>query len=82
MDPFIRQTLTHDSNGVFSTSFTIPDVYGVFKFSVEHRHLGYSSISSTTRVSHRGHPRILLWDFSFVSFLVLFFLSFVLGVIS
>ncbi|RRT39823.1 hypothetical protein B296_00051154, partial [Ensete ventricosum] len=31
--------------GMYSTSFKVPDVYGVFQFKVEHQKLGYTGLS-------------------------------------
>jgi len=32
LDPYIRTNLAHDGKGVYSTTFTAPDVYGIFSF--------------------------------------------------
>ncbi|KAK7093903.1 dolichyl-diphosphooligosaccharide--protein glycosyltransferase 48 kDa subunit-like [Littorina saxatilis] len=50
IDPFIRTTLKH-KKGVFYTSFTLPDVYGVFQFRVDYNRVGYTRLYSTTQVS-------------------------------
>ncbi|RWW41852.1 hypothetical protein BHE74_00052632 [Ensete ventricosum] len=36
--------------GLFSTSFKVPDVYGVFQFKVDHQKLGYTSLSLSKQV--------------------------------
>jgi len=54
IDPYIRTHLTHDGKGIFSTQLTLPDVYGVFKFSVKYFKKGYSNIDLTQQVS--VHP--------------------------
>ena len=45
LDPYVRKTLAHDGRGRFHVAFKAPDAYGVFKFSVEYRRLGYSWLS-------------------------------------
>lgn len=54
MDPYIRKTMTSDSNtGRFVASFIAPDSYGVFKFRVLYRRQGYSVLHAETQVSIR-----------------------------
>ena len=36
IDPFVRKNMVGDKGGVFKAKFTIPDVYGVFKFVINH----------------------------------------------
>ncbi|KAK7476524.1 hypothetical protein BaRGS_00032204 [Batillaria attramentaria] len=50
IDPFIRTTLKR-KDGKFYTSFTLPDVYGVFQFRVDYNRVGYTHLFSTTQVS-------------------------------
>ncbi|KAL8578270.1 hypothetical protein ACOMHN_005661 [Nucella lapillus] len=50
IDPFVRTTLKR-KNGVFFTSFILPDVYGVFQFRVDYNRVGYTRLFSTTQVS-------------------------------
>lgn len=38
--------------GLFHTSFKVPDVYGVFQFKVEYEKLGYSTLSLSKQVSN------------------------------
>ncbi|GBF95806.1 hypothetical protein Rsub_08242 [Raphidocelis subcapitata] len=45
LDPYLRQPLVPAGNGTFSLRFTVPDVYGVFKYAVDYRHAGYSYIA-------------------------------------
>lgn len=47
LDPYVRATLAHDSAGRFSAVVKVPDVYGVFKWRLDHRRLGYSYIELT-----------------------------------
>eukprot|EP00884_Botryococcus_braunii_P008365 jgi/Botrbrau1/1752/Bobra.0217s0010.1 len=44
LDPYVRQTLAHDNQGTYSTQIAVPDVYGVFKFVVDYKPVGYSHI--------------------------------------
>ncbi|KAF5736066.1 hypothetical protein HS088_TW14G00200 [Tripterygium wilfordii] len=39
--------------GLYHTSFTVPDVYGVFQFKVEYHRLGYSSLSLSKQIPVR-----------------------------
>ena len=39
--------------GTFSAHFKAPDVYGVFKFVIEHKRLGYSSIELSLQIPVR-----------------------------
>ncbi|KAI6230508.1 Dolichyl-diphosphooligosaccharide--protein glycosyltransferase 48 kDa subunit [Aphelenchoides fujianensis] len=52
IDPFVRTTLKN-SNGKLSADFRIPDVYGVFKFLVDYRRLGYTHLFDVQQVSVR-----------------------------
>ncbi|CAL9073127.1 unnamed protein product [Musa textilis] len=57
MSPYVLKTLATDQKlnalgwyeimilGLYSTSFKIPDVYGVFQFKVDYQKLGYTSLS-------------------------------------
>jgi len=53
IDPFIRQNLIN-TNGRLSAQFKVPDVYGVFKFVVNHNRLGLTRVHTSTQVS--VHP--------------------------
>jgi len=53
LDPYVRITLKHDSNGKYSTSFELPDVYGVFTFKTEYTRRGYGFLTSITRIPVR-----------------------------
>jgi len=53
LDPYIRKTLDHDGQGHFSTEITTPDVYGVYKFRVMYRRVGYTTLQFETQVSVR-----------------------------
>jgi len=53
IDPFIRQKMVN-TGGKLAAKFTIPDVYGVFKFKVNHNRLGLTGVSTSTQVS--VHP--------------------------
>lgn len=54
LDAYVRKTLVSDpKTGKFSTVFTAPDSYGVFKFRVLYRRLGYTVLHAETQVSIR-----------------------------
>lgn len=53
LDPYVRKTLSSDESGKFSVTFTAPDNYGIFKFRVLYRRVGYSVIHAETQVSIR-----------------------------
>eukprot|EP00871_Galdieria_phlegrea_P004892 jgi/Galph1/5403/GphlegSOOS_G4056.1 len=54
LDPYIRQSLTRRAqDGLYVTHFQIPDVIGVYKFSVEYYRRGYSPLQVTETVSVR-----------------------------
>ncbi|ESO04128.1 hypothetical protein HELRODRAFT_186308 [Helobdella robusta] len=52
IDPFVRTTLK-GKNGVFSTRFKLPDVYGVYQFRVDYNRIAYTHLFSATQVSVR-----------------------------
>lgn len=52
IDPFVRTTLKN-KNGKLSTVFKVPDVYGVFKFLVDYRRVGYTHLYNVQQVSVR-----------------------------
>ncbi|KAL3861042.1 hypothetical protein ACJMK2_007133 [Sinanodonta woodiana] len=52
IDPFVRTTLTN-KNGNLHTTFTLPDVYGVYQFRVDYNRIGYTHLFSTTQISVR-----------------------------
>ncbi|KAK6738204.1 hypothetical protein RB195_020362 [Necator americanus] len=52
IDPFVRTTLKNN-NGRFSTRFKLPDVYGVYKFLVDYRRIGYTHLYDVQQVSVR-----------------------------
>jgi len=54
LDPYIRQTLAADSHGKYTAQVKLPDVYGVFKFSVDYHRQGYSNLELFETVS--VHP--------------------------
>lgn len=55
LDPHVRLPLSPSpsSPGVHSASFQLPDVYGVYKFVIEHRRIGYSNLDVAAQVSVR-----------------------------
>jgi oligosaccharyltransferase complex subunit beta len=52
IDPFVRTTLKNN-NGKLYTVFKLPDVYGVFKFLVDYRRVGYTHLYDVQQVSVR-----------------------------
>lgn len=53
IDPFIRTYVPSVADGKYKVVFKIPDVYGVFKFLVDYKRIGYTSVFSSTQVSVR-----------------------------
>lgn len=53
LDPYIRTTLETDGSGVFSKTFMTPDVYGIYKFRIQYRREGYSTLHLSNQVSIR-----------------------------
>ncbi|XP_068660321.1 dolichyl-diphosphooligosaccharide--protein glycosyltransferase 48 kDa subunit-like isoform X2 [Aristolochia californica] len=53
MSPYVLKTLSSDQRGLYSTSFRVPDVYGVFQFKVEYQRLGYTSLSLSKQIPVR-----------------------------
>ena len=73
IDPYFRVTLPHDSKlGVYTHNFTIPDVYGVFKFVIDYHRIGYSHllVSHTVPVHpfrHDEFERFILQAYPYYS---------------
>ena len=55
LDPKIRTTLKSQGNGIFTTAFIAPDVYGVYTFKLDYHRLGYSSLSDRVIVTIRPY---------------------------
>jgi oligosaccharyltransferase complex subunit beta len=54
LDAYVRKTMVIDPvNGKHVASFTAPDSYGIFKFRVLYRRVGYSVLHAETQVSIR-----------------------------
>ena len=54
MDPYVRKTMTPNAaTGQYVASFVAPDNYGIFKFRVLYRRVGYSVLHAETSVSIR-----------------------------
>jgi len=58
IDPFVRVTMSPNSNGVFSVQFKVPDVYGVYQFKVEYNRVGFTRLYSGTQVSVRPYTHL------------------------
>lgn len=52
IDPFVRTTLKNN-NGRLTANFKLPDVYGVFKFLVDYRRVGYTHLFDVQQISVR-----------------------------
>jgi len=66
LDPHVRISLppVPDTPGTYSVTFRAPDRHGVFKFVIDHRRTGWTSLQSSTTVPvvpprHDGYPRFL-----------------------
>lgn len=55
MSPYVLKTLSTDKKGLYSTTFKVPDVYGVFQFKVEYQRLGYTSLSLSKQIPVRPY---------------------------
>ncbi|KAF6166591.1 hypothetical protein GIB67_005453 [Kingdonia uniflora] len=53
MSPYVLKNLSTDNKGLYSTSFKVPDVYGVFQFKIEYQRLGYTSLSLSKQIPVR-----------------------------
>ncbi|PAV74496.1 hypothetical protein WR25_02468 [Diploscapter pachys] len=52
IDPFVRTTLKN-TNGRLTAKFKLPDVYGVYKFMVDYRRIGYTHLYDVQQLSVR-----------------------------
>jgi oligosaccharyltransferase complex subunit beta len=50
LDPYIRTFLKHVKDGKYTVQMRVPDVYGVFKFKVDYRRVGYTSLTYTDQI--------------------------------
>ncbi|XP_021718509.1 dolichyl-diphosphooligosaccharide--protein glycosyltransferase 48 kDa subunit-like isoform X1 [Chenopodium quinoa] len=56
MSPYVLKTLSKDkTQGLYHTSFKVPDVYGVFQFKIEYQRLGYTSLSLAKQIPVRPY---------------------------
>merc|ERR1712087_974082 len=53
LDSFIRQMMQHDGNGNYKIDFMLPDVFGVYKFTINYQRKGWGYIFSEQLVSVR-----------------------------
>jgi len=53
LDPYVRVNLKNDGKGKYTTSFKLPDVYGVFTFKIEYTRRGYGFLTSIARTPVR-----------------------------
>ena len=78
IDPFIRQTLRKENNE-YVARFRIPDVYGVYKFIVDYKRVGYTNLYSSTQFSvrplqHTQYERFIIsaYPYYFSAFSMMF----------
>ncbi|OTF79182.1 hypothetical protein BLA29_009140, partial [Euroglyphus maynei] len=78
IDPFIRTTLTKENNE-YVARFRIPDVYGVYKFIVNYKRIGYTNLYSSTQISvhplqHTQYERFIIsaYPYYFSAFSMMF----------
>ena len=86
LDPFVR-TFLKATGGNFNAQYTIPDVYGIFKFVVDYNRVGYTHLFSSTQVSvrpytHTQYERFIptaypYYASAFSMMLAVFFFSFI-----
>ena len=73
MDPYVRKTLTCEGqSGLHKAAFVAPDSYGVFKFRVLYRRVGFSVLHAETQVSirpfkHDEYERFIFSAFPYYS---------------
>ena len=53
LDAFVRQMMTHDGNGNYKIDFMLPDVFGVYKFTINYQRRGWGYIFHEQLVSVR-----------------------------
>ena len=68
IDPYIRHALTPHANGSYSTSFQVPDVYGVYKYVVQYSRVGYSPLTASQQVSVTPYRHDQYARFLFVAY--------------
>lgn len=72
MSPYVLKTLTHNGLGLYTTSFQVPDVYGVFQFKVDYNRLGYTSLSLSKQIPvrpfrHNEYERFIMAAYPYYS---------------
>jgi len=55
LDPYYRVNLRHDGKGRFSTTYVVPDVYGIYTFRLDYNRVGYTSINENHLVTVRPY---------------------------
>jgi len=53
LDSFIRQFLEHDNNGNYKINFMLPDVFGIYKFTINYKRKGWGYLFTEQLVSVR-----------------------------
>ena len=64
LDPHLRQNLQHKGNGHYELKFQIPDVYGIFKFHIDHQKRGHNQVlfeqvAPVRNFKHNDYDRFL-----------------------
>lgn len=55
MSPYVLKNMSTDKTALYSASFKVPDVYGVFQFKVEYQRLGYTGVSLAKQIPVRPY---------------------------
>jgi len=55
LDPFIRQMMKHDNRGNYTIRFKIPDVFGIYKFTIDYMRYGWSYLHQEDLVTVRPY---------------------------
>eukprot|EP01083_Nonionella_stella_P199215 730675_1 len=53
LDSFIRQNMKHDDKGKYTIDFMLPDVFGIYKFTIKYQRKGWGYIEHEQLVSVR-----------------------------
>jgi len=53
LDPYVRTELKANENGIYTSQFKLPDIYGIFTFRLVHNRKGYSLLNDIVRVPVR-----------------------------
>ncbi|KAF7457880.1 Dolichyl-diphosphooligosaccharide--protein glycosyltransferase 48 kDa subunit [Cryptosporidium felis] len=85
LDPYIRtylkRNMTEPSGPIYSTTFKIPEVWGVYKFVINYKRMGYNTISYESTVTvrnfrHDQNERFIISAFPYYSTFIVALISF------